>query len=145
MPNRSKPVNNVLLLARGRDRLETLDNVIARIYSFVSYSLGNAIDWKLFQAFSPRCLPPCLLLARGRDRLKTPCAGHHFLTRRIVSYSLGDAIDWKLKRFSSLLKDIFFSYSLGDAIDWKLCYSRDRKGEGCYFSYSLGDAIDWKP
>ena len=60
------------LLARGRDRLETFGGRLGRfLLGFLSYSLGDAIDWKLkfgecFGGFDKR-----------------------------VSYSLGDAIDWK--------------------------------------------------
>ena len=60
-----------LLLARGRDRLET------RLAPDLQG--GERI----------------LLLARGCDLLKTLCSVRHFLIRRMVSYLLGDAIDWK--------------------------------------------------
>ena len=61
------------LLARGRDRLETVSATNVRPASFrqFPYSLGDAIDWKhrdftyMFQMF----VDP--LLARGRDRLET--------------------------------------------------------------------------
>ena len=37
-----------LLLARGRDRLETLQVMLNFPFKlFISYSLGDAIDWKL--------------------------------------------------------------------------------------------------
>ena len=65
----------------------------------ISYSLGDAIDWK-----------------RGSVGFK-PFA-------IVVSYSLGDAIDWKLSiggDVESVLQVSGISYSLGDAIDWKLC------------------------
>ena len=135
----------------------------------VSYSLGDAIDWK--RHFIVFC--------------------HLFSS---ISYSLGDAIDWKQKlnqNFSIFVCKV--SYSLGDAIDWKryctdlgdrvstvLLLARGRDWlETIYipinqrvnnvlllargrdwletwymarsffrrspFSYSLGDAIDWKP
>ena len=62
----------------------------------ISYSLGDAIDWKLVKS---RAIAEFLA----------------------ISYSLGDAIDWKLPL--SLDKLINYcpciSYSLGDAIDWK--------------------------
>ncbi len=60
----------VLLLARGRDRLETLNFRTKKPLCDISYSLGDAIDWKLL---------------RGSLRWHI---GH-------ISYSLGDAIDWK--------------------------------------------------
>ena len=60
----------------------------------VSYSLGDAIDWKLGVPVNEKQL-------------------------KKFSYSLGDAIDWKpLYKFIASLKS-FISYSLGDAIDWK--------------------------
>ena len=60
-----------LLLARGRDRLET------------------APPWGL-----DRCHDG-LLLARGRDRLETKLASNLLHAINPFSYSLGDAIDWK--------------------------------------------------
>ncbi|MFN9817890.1 MAG: hypothetical protein ACK56Y_07720, partial [Pseudanabaena sp.] len=66
------------------------------ISKLVSYSLGNAIDWKrcaVWVLFAPLCN---LLLARGRDRLETPIGiitAQHAGTR--ITYSLGDAIYWK--------------------------------------------------
>ena len=68
-------MSSFLLLARGRDRLET----ITLKMSFYSLNI--------------------LLLARGRDRLETNLISStsnegHF------SYSLGDAIDWKLHSIS---------------------------------------------
>ena len=61
-----------LLLARGRDRLET-KTYTKRFATLldVSYSLGDAIDWKLFLPYIFIILFPFLLLARGRDRLET--------------------------------------------------------------------------
>ena len=60
-----------LLLARGRDRLETMIDLEAE--------LEDEDD---------------LLLARGRDRLETESLTSVGNDKRI-SYSLGDAIDWK--------------------------------------------------
>ena len=60
-----------LLLARGRDRLET----------FVELIHSAAVGY--------------LLLARGRDRLETSSRNEHESSSAIISYSLGDAIDWK--------------------------------------------------
>ena len=60
-----------LLLARGRDRLETwycCQYLVTK--DLVSYSLGDAIDWKLDAIASARG-SISLLLARGRDRLET--------------------------------------------------------------------------
>ena len=37
----------------------------------LSYSLGDAIDWKRHQIWTQYLLAPVLLLARGRDRLET--------------------------------------------------------------------------
>ena len=62
----------------------------------ISYSLGDAIDWK------PK---PGQGVAAGGW---------------CVSYSLGDAIDWKLNCVYKLEFRGCVSYSLGDAIDWKL-------------------------
>ncbi len=60
------------LHARGCDQLETLERLDRMCQLLISYSLGDAIDWK----------HPC------------PC----FLSLEIIlSYSLGDAIDWKLR------------------------------------------------
>ncbi len=36
----------ILLLARGRDRLEKSNSLLAVANNQVSYSLGDAIDWK---------------------------------------------------------------------------------------------------
>ena len=85
----------------------------------ISYSLGDAIDWKQE-----------VMSATNKD-----CG---------ISYSLGDAIDWKPVSFLSNNSGVFsISYSLGDAIDWKLisCESNENRFR---VSYSLGDAIDWK-
>ena len=61
-----------LLLARGCDRLETQTRTRqATQHGNVSYSLGDAIDWKLKVFTMPRVIG-------------------------FVPYSLGDAIDWKL-------------------------------------------------
>ena len=91
-------VRKDLLLARGRDRLETQlhskDSNQPRCA--VSYSLGDAIDWKQDKA---------LLI----DFIVLP-----------VSYSLGDAIDWKQSDYCAGIYLNRVSYSLGDAIDWKL-------------------------
>ena len=60
----------ILLLARGRDRLETI---------FLHIMVVTTVY---------------LLLARGRDRLETSSMKPS--TRDVtLSYSLGDAIDWK--------------------------------------------------
>ena len=59
------------LLARGRDRLETFESDRSLRAIQISYSLGDAIDWK-----------------RIIDSTASSYAD--------VSYSLGDAIDWKL-------------------------------------------------
>ena len=60
----------ILLLARGRDRLETRVSAMGKPLILFSYSLGDAIDWKLDSHTSAS-------------------------TVRDFSYSLGDAIDWK--------------------------------------------------
>ena len=60
-----------LLLARGRDRLETISSIRSSSNEVeISYSLGDAIDWKLFLSLISICIFS-------------------------LSYSLGDAIDWK--------------------------------------------------
>ena len=64
----------------------------------ISYSLGDAIDWKL-----------------DEKAVRRLTAG--------ISYSLGDAIDWKQQFFCLTSGLPAFSYSLGDAIDWKLSKS----------------------
>ena len=65
----------ILLLARGRDRLETFINKLLHHVSRFSYSLGDAIDWKLlFRSFDFSHFS-FLLLARGRDRLETKLKG----------------------------------------------------------------------
>ena len=61
-----------LLLARGRDRLETAYLRVSLAGLSISYSLGDAIDWK-------------------------PTGGRTVTWNDHLSYSLGDAIDWKLK------------------------------------------------
>ena len=63
--------------------------------SLVSYSLGDAIDWKLniLQSYSEP--ENNLLLARGRDRLETERMLFALYLSLEFSYSLGDAIDWK--------------------------------------------------
>ena len=86
----------VLLLARGRDRLETTwkqrlfglfglfsyslgdaidwkqhHTSIVFLGVIISYSLGDAIDWKLPQTLEKKASKSSLLLARGRDRLET--------------------------------------------------------------------------
>ena len=62
-----------LLLARGRDRLETPahNTTTSSDSNLVSYSLGDAIDWKQTQINQPDDALTILLLARGRDRLET--------------------------------------------------------------------------
>ena len=109
----------ILLLARGRDRLET-----------------SAMKGKRIELID-------LLLARGRDRLETK-SPVGFQKQIPISYSLGDAIDWKpsAREYSSVSSCI--SYSLGDAIDWKLLHSFVDDFSQLSISYSLGDAIDWK-
>ena len=85
-----------LLLARGRDRLETSgDRPDSRMACLLSYSLGDAIDWKHLFLSSPSA-SSFLLLARGRDRLET-VEKYQICYPTNVSYSLGDAIDWKLQ------------------------------------------------
>ena len=59
------------LLARGRDRLETLELLLIRLV----------------------LTDP--LLARGRDRLETQELGETPHSHQHIPYSLGDAIDWK--------------------------------------------------
>ena len=63
-----------LLLARGRDRLETFSVEKKHYHSsaLFSYSLGDAIDWKPGSMVAGQLQPIYLLLARGRDRLETP-------------------------------------------------------------------------
>ncbi len=71
-----------LLLARGRDRLETNSIDILKV--------SNVL----------------LLLARGRDRLETEALA--FLSSlQKFSYSLGDAIDWKPDRKLIAYEDDF--------------------------------------
>ncbi len=70
-----------------------------RAWFFISYSLGDAINWKL----------NCFLA----NRLEV-----------FVPYSLGDAIDWKPDLPLGNILRLSVSYSLGDAIDWKLIDSR---------------------
>ena len=60
------------LLARGRDRLETSGDRYMDDLADFPYSLGDAIDWKLFNAL-------------------------HAVGGLVLPYSLGDAIDWKHK------------------------------------------------
>ena len=60
----------------------------------ISYSLGDAIDWKLKPLGMEIHKHVLLLLARGRDRLETEFCDDDLATP-VVSYSLGDAIDWK--------------------------------------------------
>ena len=61
-----------LLLARGRDRLETtLLKQLKKVLLLLSYSLGDAIDWKLKDLLVAAITGGLLLLARGRDRLET--------------------------------------------------------------------------
>ena len=84
------------LLARGRDRLETM----------------SANSAALIDNFYP-------LLARGRDRLETLIRQNQDSSKRFP-YSLGDAIDWKPLRCLGGGLATNFPYSLGDAIDWKL-------------------------
>ena len=71
-----------LLLARGRDRLETATPfMVIGILNHISYSLGDAIDWK--------------------QSVKT---GKSILY--LFSYSLGDAIDWKPNNCSDLFIEV---------------------------------------
>ena len=67
----------------------------------LSYSLGDAIDWKRF--------------ARALE----------LSYRHGISYSLGDAIDWKHYDQQLQCQSLGISYSLGDAIDWKLFVVND--------------------
>ena len=60
-----------LLLARGRDRLETRFAAVPALYVRISYSLGDAIDWKQYSWVRIKIVIRDLLLARGRDRLET--------------------------------------------------------------------------
>ena len=60
------------LLARGRDRLETLLCVMQSFIKRSPYSLGDAIDWKLIFRLRDNRVIIFPLLARGRDRLETP-------------------------------------------------------------------------
>ena len=80
----------------------------------VSYSLGDAIDWKQIEGW------------------------RIVFRQRIVSYSLGDAIDWKL--LFSNAKDVTpaLSYSLGDAIDWKHSTSTQSLFYGSYLLLARG-------
>ena len=77
----------LLLLARGRDRLETdhYKYSVGTGYG-ISYSLGDAIDWKRRES---RSLPFAFWA---------------------LSYSLGDAIDWKLVEYN--YKSIYSSFLL---------------------------------
>ena len=112
------PIMN-LLLARGRDRLETSSLALEPSF-FLILLLARGRDRletpksHLNMVFEHRNL----LLARGRDRLETHVE-QCVQDKGCLSYSLGDAIDWKLhcEKFFEDLK--CFSYSLGDAIDWK--------------------------
>ena len=85
----------------------------------ISYSLGDAIDWKRFSVENVLLNFFSLLLARVRDRLETQGLEIGGFTSS-VSYSLGDAIDWKLNFRVCVNTHPKLSYSLGDAIDWKL-------------------------
>ena len=114
-----------LLLARGRDRLETrhaqMGTSVLACFSYslgdaidwkqqyprrrevverVSYSLGDAIDWKLDHSDKTVGVSGFLLLARGRDRLETDIGSTTLRQKAAISYSLGDAIDWKQKLLS---------------------------------------------
>ena len=65
------------------------------VSKLVSYSLGDAIDWKrviIDFLIAEWDIP---LLARGRDRLETSTPLSQSQSGNIFSYSLGDAIDWK--------------------------------------------------
>ena len=74
-----------LLLARGRDRLETFRKFLIIVFRFyISYSLGDAIDWKRINNLRERSVGTFLLLARGRDRLETP----ERMTQAIMTHSL---------------------------------------------------------
>ena len=86
----------------------------------VSYSLGDAIDWKRIDSHDRRIPSIILLLARGRDRLETVSHSKNLHRNNPISYSLGDAIDWKHSCLIRSLSLAVVSYSLGDAIDWKL-------------------------
>ena len=84
-----------LLLARRRDRLETVAPLILLLLPLhISYSLGDAIDWKHQLNHEPLLLLDDLLLARGRDRLEISRYLAYPVRFADVSYSLGDAIDW---------------------------------------------------
>ena len=112
-------MRSCLLLARGRDRLETLVKMFVNtLQESFSYSLGDAIDWK-----------------HTNKRYSNYYS--------VLSYSLGDAIDWKLNLRLSPVGVGSVSYSLGDAIDWKQQFRRLGVSR-LLLSYSLGDAIDWK-
>ena len=58
------------------------------------YSLGNTIDWKRVDQFTPK------------SKQKAP-------------YSLGNTIDWKRSQFLPNWEVGFAPYSLGNTIDWK--------------------------
>ena len=85
-------------------------------YGLFSYSLGDAIDWKLYNRFRLHFDILDLLLARGRDRLETRYTLQWTADFRL-SYSLGDAIDWKLG------KSVEFKYQKSDLL---LARGRDR-------------------
>ena len=135
---------NILpLLARGRDRLETVVAVRTALAVYIPYSLGDAIDWKREARTARRRIPACPLLARGRDRLETSVPHFCLDCKRSLLLARGrdrlethlamalcvhcihllltrgcDRLETKLVFY--LLLYTIFSYSLGDAIDWKL-------------------------
>ena len=157
-----------LLLARGRDRLETrhaqMGTSVLACFSYslgdaidwkqqyprrrevverVSYSLGDAIDWKLDHSDKTVGVSGFLLLARGRDRLET--LKFCFSQASFVNLLLARGRDRLETGVSARLRQIHkFSYSLGDAIDWKQPAKKPLI-IAIKVSYSLGDAIDWKP
>ena len=67
----NESLSHSLLLARGRDRLETVEETQTRQMTSISYSLGDAIDWKHRLRVNNVAETLRLLLARGRDRLET--------------------------------------------------------------------------
>ena len=118
------------------------DNAIKSV--LISYSLGDAIDWKQLSIVRQPRISVCLLLARGRDRLET--LDKQALIRHFVCLLLArgrDRLETSMRsRIDNLKSDI--SYSLGDAIDWKHDLAIAKPVILILISYSLGDAIDWK-
>ena len=86
-----------LLLARGRDRLETTPTkTLVTTELLEGLLLARGRDRLETASENSRMqMHLCLLLARGRDRLETKSVKIVNVKGFNISYSLGDAIDWK--------------------------------------------------